>query len=94
MAGSIIRGMTDWTSFEAPAAGPTSSSSRTARLVRRTVAALGRNWHETLYLQRRLVDARRPWDERGPLRWQHQLGGWRMVGSYLPDDGRTASPTA
>ena len=70
------------------------SRSRTARLSRRAFAALARNWHDTLWLERRLLDAQRPWDQQGPLRWQHGPGGWRMVGAYLPDDGRIARPPA
>jgi hypothetical protein len=68
--------------------------SRTARLIRRMFAALARNWQDTRYLQRRLLDTQRPWDQQGPLRWQHAPGGWRMVGAYLPDDGCAARPTA
>jgi hypothetical protein len=71
-----------------------SLSSRAARLVWRAVAGLRRNWHDTLYLERRLLDSQRPWERDGPLRWQRELGGWRMVGSYLPDGRRPASPIA
>ena len=63
-------------------------------LVRRALAGLRRNWHDTLYLEQRLLDGQRPWEHDGPLRWQRELGGWRMVGSYLPDGGRPASPIA
>jgi hypothetical protein len=72
----------------------TTSRRRTAGPIRRTFAALARNWHDTLYLQRRLLDARRPWDQQGPLRWQHAPGGWRVVGAYLPDGNRTATSAA
>jgi hypothetical protein len=86
--------MNDGTRPETSAAGSITSRSRLARLTSRMFAALARNWHDTVYLERRLLDAQRPWDQQGPLRWQRELGGWRVVGAYLADDGRTASRTS
>jgi hypothetical protein len=85
--------MNDRICSETAASDSTSPSGSAARLVRRTFAALNRNWHDTLYLERRLLDAQRPWEQSGPLRWQPAPGGWRVVGAYLPDDGATR-PTA
>jgi hypothetical protein len=69
------------------------ATGRTARLTRRVLDALGRNWRDTVYLQARLLEAQRPWEQQGPLHWRRQLGGgWRMVGSYLPEAEGTGSP--
>jgi hypothetical protein len=78
--------MNDVAPPETPAGRPVWSSRRTVRLVRRTFAALARSWHDTRYLNERLLAANRPWEQLGPLRWQHEAGSWRIVGSYLPDD--------
>ena len=56
------------------------------RFVRRLVDSLGRGWRDSLYLHRQLLEAQRPWDHHGPLRWQRQRGGWRIAGSQLPDN--------
>jgi hypothetical protein len=77
-----------------PSGRSNSSGSRTARLAHRLLAALARNWRDTLYLNERLVRAQRPWEQQGPLRWRRERGGWRMVGAYLPDGERTSSPAA
>ena len=84
--------MNDVAPTETPAGRPVSSSTRSVRLVRRTLAALARNWQDTLYLNERLLAARRPWEHLGPLRWQHEAGRWRIVGSYLPDDAPGHGP--
>jgi hypothetical protein len=87
-----MRCMSDLEPTESPVGQPNSSSSRIYRLGRRTLAALVRNWHDTRYLNERLLDARRPWEQQGPLRWRHEPGRWRLLGSCLPDDPTASWP--
>ena len=54
-----------------PARPPTDRQSRT-RMARQ------------VYLHQRLVETERPWEHEGPLHWRREVGGWRVVGSYLP----------
>jgi hypothetical protein len=53
--------------------------------VRRLIDSLVRGWHDSLYLHRRLLETQHPWDNQGPLRWQREPGGWKLVGSRLPE---------
>ncbi len=62
---------------------------------RRLIGSLTRGWRDSLYLHRRLLEAQRPWEHQGPLRWQRQYRGWRIVGSRLPeniDEGQACLP--
>jgi hypothetical protein len=43
---------------------------------------------DQLFLQERLLEKSRPWEREGPACWRRELGGWRLVGSALPDDAR------
>ena len=90
-----IQSMNDAKHSEIRSSGPFGAGSRVGRLSRRALDALARNWHDTVYLHQRLMAAQRPWEQQAPLRWRHQLGGgWRIVGSYLPEEDGTSSPTA
>jgi hypothetical protein len=86
--------MHDGIPFETPSARQNPSTRWMARVARRTLAALARNWRDTRYLHGRLLDAQRPWEQHGPLRWQHELGGWRLVGAHLSDDERAGGQKA
>jgi hypothetical protein len=78
-----------------PAGGPLPAGRRLGRLTRRALDALARNWRDTVYLHQRLMEAQRPWEQQATLRWRRQLGGgWRIVGSYLPEEDSTSSPPA
>jgi hypothetical protein len=41
---------------------------------------------DQLFLQERLLESMRPWECEGPACWRRELGGWRLVGSNLPDE--------
>jgi hypothetical protein len=56
------------------------------RLGRRALDGLARSWRDTVYLHERLLEAQRPWEQQATIRSRRQIGGWRLVGSYLPDD--------
>jgi hypothetical protein len=43
-------------------------------------------WADQHFLQERLLEKLRPWEGEGPACWRRELGGWRLVGSMLPDD--------
>jgi len=43
---------------------------------------------DQLFLQERLLENSRPWEREGPACWRRELGGWRLVGSALPDEAR------
>lgn len=43
-----------------------------------------RGWRDGVYLHARLIELRRPWEHEGPLRWQREIGGLRLVGCRLP----------
>jgi hypothetical protein len=46
-----------------------------------------RRFHaDQLFLQERLLERMRPWESEGPACWRRELGGWRLVGSTLPDE--------
>jgi hypothetical protein len=45
---------------------------------------LARGWRDALYLQARMLELQRPWEQRGSLRWRREIGGTRLVGSHLP----------
>ena len=78
-----------------PTGGPRPAGRRLGRLTRRALDALARNWRDTVYLHQRLMEAQRPWEQQATLRWRRQLGGgWRIVGSYLPEEDSTSSPPA
>ena len=57
------------------------------RLAERVATVTVRGWRDAVYLQERLLDAERPGETEGTLRWQRQLGSHRLVGSYLPGTG-------
>jgi hypothetical protein len=38
-----------------------------------------------LFLHERLLENMRPWESEGAACWRRELGGWRLVGSTLPD---------
>ncbi|HEY5272603.1 MAG TPA: hypothetical protein VIJ34_05150 [Acidimicrobiales bacterium] len=44
-----------------------------------------RFWADQLFLQQRLLEKTRPWESEGPTCWKRELGGWRLVGSRVPD---------
>jgi hypothetical protein len=43
---------------------------------------------DQLFLQELLLENSRPWEREGPASWRQELGGWRLVGSALPDEAR------
>ena len=47
---------------------------------------------DTVYLHERLLEAQRPWEQQATIRWRRQIGGWRLVGSYLPEDDDLRPP--
>jgi hypothetical protein len=53
--------------------------------MRRLIGLVVRGWQDSVYLHQQLIDAQRPWDHEGPLRWQGGSDGWRIVGARLPD---------
>jgi len=56
-------------------------------------AGFVRTWLDVVHLQRCLLQYQRPWERQGPLRWKRELGGLRLVGAVLPQDGHSASPS-
>jgi hypothetical protein len=42
-------------------------------------------WADQLLLQERLLVSMRPWEREGAACWKLEIGGWRLVGSALPD---------
>jgi hypothetical protein len=41
---------------------------------------------DQLFLQERMLESMRPWESEGPAGWRREIGGWRLVGSELPDE--------
>jgi hypothetical protein len=57
---------------------------RSGGAVRSAWGAVRRAWDEGVHIQQVLLDAQRPWEREGPLQWQREIGGHRLVGSHLP----------
>jgi hypothetical protein len=62
--------------------------------IQKLAGALSRFWQETTRAQELLL--RRPWEDEGPLRWQRDLGGRRLIGSVAPwePEARGRTPQA
>jgi hypothetical protein len=57
---------------------------RSARRTRIVLRAILKVWGDLLYLHECQLRANRPWEQEGPLRWTHELGGSRLIGSETP----------
>jgi O-acetylserine/cysteine efflux transporter len=54
----------------------------------RALQLIARAWQQTVAAQETVLAAARPWATEGPLRWESELDGARLNGSFLPDDGK------
>jgi hypothetical protein len=66
-----------------PQAGVADNLVQTCRWLR---TSLRKFRADQLFLQERLLEGMRPWEGEGPACWRRGLGGWRLVGSGLPDE--------